>query len=646
MFRRVRRSQLLAVLVALVVPLALFTHAAAAAGPGEGSGGKAAVSAAASANSLTEFKTIVGQVVLSEDACGTNTSSCTVDIVKPSPLAVVREADLFCATTGGSGYRPQNGDVTVNGSPVAWDEIIPNSISSFNARDDVTAMVKPAADAASAGLVTFTITEDPTFSYDGCALKVIWDDPTTTTNSILIFWGAQETTGDTFVINFAPLDASAFLAPMEFSLGISFGFQPGAQFSQVDVNAMRLTTSAGGQDDGQGANGALITLGGTGDTAANPPPFAPPASASVPDDELYDLRPFVSPGDTSMTIFTLNPSNDDNIFLANLFLRNVRVVPPEPVPTTLTLTPPTATNVAGEEHCVTATVTDQFGNPVPGVPVAFAVSGANSAGGTVVTNGAGQAVFCYTGTVAGNDAITATTQDGSNLTATAAKTYVAGPPATLTLSPPTATNVVDTQHCVTATVRDQFGNPVPGATVNFSTAGSTSASGTGTTDAGGQAGFCYTGPALPGSDVITATAAGGTNPTATAAKNWVIPPSTPGCKVTYGGRITAANGDKATFGGNAHADRLKGQQEYQDHGPAADLNVYSIDVRAVTCSPDGKAASIFGTATVNGGGRLDYRIDLKDLGEPGRNDTYRIRLSNGYDSGEQVLVGGNVQIHK
>jgi hypothetical protein len=26
-------------------------------------------------------------------------------------------------------------------------------------------------------------------------------------------------------------------------------------------------------------------------------------------------------------------------------------------------------------------------------------------------------------------------------------------------------------------------------------------------------------------------------------------------------------------------------------------------------------------------------------------DTYRIQLSNGYDSGEQVLDGGNVQIH-
>jgi uncharacterized repeat protein (TIGR01451 family) len=320
----------------LVVPLlALMLAQTAGADPGEGNV-VAALTANVSANSLNQFKTIVGQVELSEDACGTDTpsptSSCTVDIVKPSAVATVREADLFCATTGFSGYVPKDGDVTVNASPAAWDQIIPNGIGSNNARDDVTAIVKPVGDSALPGLVTFTITENPTLNYDGCILKVIWDDPTTTQNSILIFFGAQETTGDTFVINFAhPLDASSFATPLEFSLGISFGAQgcSSGQFSQVDVNGARLTTSAGGEDDGSCQNGALITVGGTGDTAVNPPPFAPPTSnPSVPDDELYDLRPFLSVGDTSMTIFTLNPSHDDNIFIANLFLRNVTVVAP------------------------------------------------------------------------------------------------------------------------------------------------------------------------------------------------------------------------------------------------------------------------------------------------------------------------------
>jgi hypothetical protein len=224
-------------------------------------------------------------------------------------------------------------------------------------------------------------------------------------------------------------------------------------------------------------------------------------------------------------------------------------------------------------------------------------------------------------------------------------TIVPGPPATLTLEPESDTNTVDAQHCVTATVRDAATNPTPGITVEFSVQGSVTTGGSAVTDANGQATFCYTGPALPGADLITATASGGTNPSDTASKTWVLPVSTEGCLVTYGGRITAANGDKATFGGNAMGTGPAGQEQYQDHGPAAVMNVHSIEVQAVTCSSDGTMASIFGTATIDGGGSYDFRIDLKDLNEPGTSDTYRIRLSNGYDSGEQVLDRGNVQIH-
>jgi len=325
----------------------------------------------------------------------------------------------------------------------------------------------------------------------------------------------------------------------------------------------------------------------------------------------------------------------------------------------LTLDPATDENPVGSTHTVTATLTDGAGTPIAGATILFSVSGAHTTAGASVTDANGQAQFSYAGTNLGSDTITACYDANTNgicdpneLTATATKNWVVGPPASLTLEPPTDTNTVDEQHCVTATVKDQFGNPTPGITVRFSVTGSVNTSGSATTDAAGQAQFCYTGPGLPGADVITAYADtdndnvnDATEPEDTASKTWVIPASTEGCKVTYGGGITAANGDKATFGGNAKADGLKGQEEYQDHGPAADMNVHSIDVLAVVCSADGTMASIFGTATVDGSGSFDYRIDLKDLAEPGSSDTYRIRLSNGYDSGEQVLEGGNVQIH-
>jgi hypothetical protein len=139
------------------------------------------------------------------------------------------------------------------------------------------------------------------------------------------------------------------------------------------------------------------------------------------------------------------------------------------------------------------------------------------------------------------------------------------------------------------------------------------------------------------------------------------------CKVTLGGWIMTTAGDKATFGSVANGG--KGQVEYQDHGPVTDINVHSIDVQSVTCgdggvgvgvaslevsslaaqtatsSADVQTASIFGTATINGSGSFEYEIDVVDAGEPGTADTYRIWLSNGYDSGVQTLYGGNVQIH-
>lgn len=233
-------------------------------------------------------------------------------------------------------------------------------------------------------------------------------------------------------------------------------------------------------------------------------------------------------------------------------------------------------------------------------------------------------------------------------------TVTPGEPATLDLQPPAATNVVDDQHCVTATVRDEFDNVTPGITVDFSVAPTsfrTPSSGSAVTDPSGEAQFCYT-SALPGSDVINAFAdtdgdgvQGGVEPSDTAAKSWVLPASTAGCKVTYGGRITTADGDKATFGGNAKGTGPAGQEQYRDHGPAVGLNVHSINVQAVSCSRDDTTASIFGVARIRGAGAFDYRIDVTDHGEPGVSDSYRIRLANGYDSGEQLLTRGNVQIH-
>jgi hypothetical protein len=343
----------------------------------------------------------------------------------------------------------------------------------------------------------------------------------------------------------------------------------------------------------------------------------------------------------------------------------IQLVPGPGPPATLLLSPETDTNTVGQQHCVTALVRDVAGAPVPNVVVRFSVSGANTASGSATTSSGGTAMFCYTGTVAGTDTIHAyADSNGDNVQNVgepfneATKIYIAAAPATLTLSPKAYTNPVDSQHCVTATVKDAFGNPVSGVTVRFSVAGSSGTpSGSMKTNAAGTATFCYTGPALPGADKIHAYAdtngdnvQNPTEPFDDAAKAWILPVSTPGCevKITNGGWIIAANGDQASFGGNAQVDaggNVSGNEEYQDRGPATPFNLHG-NVLVVVCGLDGKSATIFGKATIDGTGDHYYRIEVKDLAEPGKDiDTYRMRV-NLYDSGEQKLQAGNVQVHK
>lgn len=240
-------------------------------------------------------------------------------LAKPAG-ATVRKAFLGTATTGFTGYQLTS-PVQLDGQDVPITGEIPNGISSYNYLADVTALVKARFDSAPAGPLSVSYQE--TFApqlVDGSILQVIWDDPAVTTEqSVTILYGALKTAGDTYRVNLAsPIHPTDPTSRLEMSLGISFSFQQNGtqQYSVVDVNSQRMTTSAGGEDDGQPSNGSLITVGGEGDSSTNPSnPLATPSTARS-DDELYDLLPFVEDGDTTIEVKTNNPSADDNIFLA------------------------------------------------------------------------------------------------------------------------------------------------------------------------------------------------------------------------------------------------------------------------------------------------------------------------------------------
>lgn len=267
-----------------------------------------------------------GMITLSIDALGTLSSTGTIDVQKPAG-ATVRAAYLAAASMGVSGRVLVNGDVKINGNDVIWSlsTAATPPLAASNHFANVTSIVKPIVDAAPAGIVSLTITEVDSINIDGEVLAVIFDDPNQlTSNSIILLFGAQNPTGDTFNITTSPLDPTK---EIDMSLGISFSAQPAGQSSIVNVNGQRLTSSAGGQDDGELANGALMTAGGIGDSIANPAnPFADDSGGTRTDDELYDLRPFVTANATNITVFTQNPSNDDNIFFAAFFFAGATAV--------------------------------------------------------------------------------------------------------------------------------------------------------------------------------------------------------------------------------------------------------------------------------------------------------------------------------
>jgi hypothetical protein len=89
--------------------------------------------------------------------------------------------------------------------------------------------------------------------------------------------------------------------------------------------------------------------------------------------------------------------------------------------TAVTMSPATGSAFLGDEGCTTATVTDQDGNPVPNVRVDFTVAGANTTSASLTAGANGTAEYCYQGSAAGSDTVTAAV---GTVTGTAALEWV------------------------------------------------------------------------------------------------------------------------------------------------------------------------------------------------------------------------------
>lgn len=408
----------LLLLVMVLLPLWLASHHSAWATTGIGSSSQPSVRPS---SSISPTVTESGLISVSIDGTGNNEANGSIVQVEKPAGATVRSAYMAAATTGFTNATLSDGDIKIEGTGVAFTESINNSISSSNYWGDVTDIVKPIVDAAPAGRVDIRVTENNTLNVDGEILAVIFDDPNQSReNSVILLFGAQNVDGDAFPIALAePIDLSSPNLVLEMGLGISFGFQSNdvAQFSEVTVNETRITSSAGGEDDGESTNGALITVGGLDDSNENPlDPFAPPTGDPRFDDELYNMIPFVSDGDTTIDVFTLNPSDDDNVFFASLLIGGTTAIVGEGI----VLGPAEGSSCIASEHTLTATVQDDDGNPVVGRDTTFKITSGphSSTTNTAQTDNNGHATFTYTGSEMGVDRIEASFVDSQGNTQT------------------------------------------------------------------------------------------------------------------------------------------------------------------------------------------------------------------------------------
>ena len=113
--------------------------------------------------------------------------------------------------------------------------------------------------------------------------------------------------------------------------------------------------------------------------------------------------------------------------------------------------------------------------------------------------------------------------------------------------------------------------------------------------------------------------------------------------MTGGGWITSPSGAKANFAvaGGKKNGAFWGHLMYVDHGSTGP-RVRGTGVTGYS-TVDATTREIDGTAETNGQPG-PYQADVSDAGDPGRNDVFALKLSNGYHAGGN-LAGGNIQIH-
>jgi hypothetical protein len=300
--------------------------------------------------SLSLFQRFVGTVEKSTDGCGSTTQTCELTASVPvgsTVLGVYLYSSAFNQNDFGSGPPAPAGTLRLNDgstnpttnyggvSQVALGPSVGGGGVLQAYRNDLTSFFAPLI-TGSASPLSFTVTETMDIQ-DGEALVIVYSNPTLPTSTAFIYDGFTDPTGDGFSFTLATGFSGGDLR-----IGDGYssdGTDPSnptntSQVSTITVGSSILTNVAGHCDDAEDvscANGNLITVGGWNDPAS---PLNPTVDR---DHERYNLGLLLNNGETTVNIHFINPSTDDNIFLAVFDFAGIATVTTVPEPASFAL---------------------------------------------------------------------------------------------------------------------------------------------------------------------------------------------------------------------------------------------------------------------------------------------------------------------
>lgn len=127
-----------------------------------------------------------------------------------------------------------------------------------------------------------------------------------------------------------------------------------------------------------------------------------------------------------------------------------------------------------------------------------------------------------------------------------------------------------------------------------------------------------------------------------------IGPVVPSCRILGRGTAQTAHGDSSTVLVFAASSPPEAIVDFTDEGPISNVQLHSPRVATVTCSTNFTVATVTGRAQPHAGASqlVGFRITLAVAQGRSTPATFRVRLTDGYDSDSETLPGGSVKIEK